>query len=113
MSPATMPAVSAGSPKTIDRALSSSSVASAGAQAGRQQQAGRGRHYGQAEQPVARPAAPEEIGADDEPDEQVQRAGPGAPREAVGPSGLDHEQCSLREPAESHAPRREPSCSAR
>src|SRR5207244_450135 len=64
-------------------------------------------------QPVPRPTAPEEIGADDEPDEQVERAGPGAPREAVGPSGLDHEQRSLREPPESHTPRREPSGSTR
>ena len=41
------------------------------------------RHHREAEQPVARRAAPDQVGADDEPDEQVQRARPRAPREAV------------------------------
>ena len=48
----------------------------------------RERHHRQAEQPVTRPAAPDQVRADDEPDEEVERAGPRRPREAVGARGL-------------------------
>jgi len=66
----------------------------------------RQRHHRQTEQPEARAAAPDQVGADDEPDEEVERAGPRRPREAVGASGLHDEQRRLREPADPNTPRR-------
>ena len=48
----------------------------AAAEPGDEEQHGRERHHGEAEQPVARPAAPDQVRADDEPDEQVERARP-------------------------------------
>src|SRR3954452_12350771 len=59
-----------------------------------------------APQPVAAAAAPDEIGADDEPDEQVERARPRRPREAVLARRLRDEKRRLREPAEANAPGR-------
>ena len=56
---------------------------------GQSEQERRKRHDGKPEQPVARPAAPDQVRADDEPDEEVQRPGPGRPREPVGAGGLD------------------------
>ena len=51
----------------------------------RGEQEGRGEgHERQAEQPVARLAAPDQVAAHDEPDEQVERPGPGRPGETVG-----------------------------
>ena len=47
------------------------------------EQRGRDRHHRQPEQPVAGRAAPDQVRADDEPDEEVERAGPGSPREPV------------------------------
>ena len=46
---------------------------------GEREQRGRDRHHGEAEQPVARRAAPDQIGADDQPDEEVGGAGPSSP----------------------------------
>ena len=78
------------------------------------EQRGGERHHGEAEQPVARRAAPDQVGADDEPDEEVERAGPGAPGEPVAVERLRDQQRRLREPADAHAPdaepRREPRC---
>ena len=65
----------------------------------------RDRHHGQSEQPVARRAAPDQVGADDEPDEEVERAGPGSPGEALRAGGLADEEPRLGEPAEPDAPR--------
>ena len=51
---------------------------------GQREQNGRDRHDCEAEQPVARAAAPDQVGADDEPDEEVERARPGSPGKPVG-----------------------------
>ena len=66
------------------------------------------RHHREAEHPVARRAAPDQVGADDEPDEEVQRACPGAPGEAVAVEHLRDQQRRLGEPADAHAPDAEP-----
>ena len=60
------------------------------------------------EQPVARRAAPDQVRADDEPDEEVERARPGAPGESVAVERLRDEQRGLREPADADAPDAEP-----
>ena len=60
------------------------------------------------DEPVALLAAPDQVGADDEPDEEVERAGPGRPREAVDARRLDDEERGLGEPADPDAPDREP-----
>ena len=67
----------------------------------------RGRDDREAEEAEARPAAPDEVRADDEPHEEVEHAAPARPREAVRARGLDDEQRGLDEPAEPHAPGRE------
>ena len=66
------------------------------------------RHHGKAEQAVARRAAPDQVGADDEPDEEVQRAGPRAPRKPVRVERLRDQERRLREPADPDAPDAEP-----
>ncbi len=81
---------------------------SAPAGPGEDQERGRDRHHGETEQAVARRAAPDQVRADDEPDEEVERAGPRSPREAVRRRRLAGEQRRLGEPAEPHAPGREP-----
>ena len=75
---------------------------------GQREQRGRDRHHGQPEQPVAGRAAPDQVGADDEPDEEIERTGPGPPREPFGRDALADEERRLRQPAEPDAPRREP-----
>ena len=70
-------------------------------------------HHPEPEQPVAGIAAPGEVPGDDEPGEEVQRARPGAPREAVGRRGLRDEQRRLRQPADPNAPDPEPAVAAR
>ena len=63
------------------------------------------RHDRKAEQAVTRLAAPDQVGADDEPDEEVERTSPARPGKAVGVRRLHSQQRRLREPAEPHAPR--------
>ena len=78
----------------------------------RQQRCGE-RHHTEPEQPVPGTAAPDQVCAHHEPDEEVERPGPRAPRKAVGIRRLDDEQRRLREPSEPDAPRREPAERAR
>ena len=87
--------------------------AGAATRPGRDEERRRERHHGEPEQPVAGRAAPDQVGADDEPDEQVERARPGAPRKAVAAERLDDEQRRLGEPADADAPDREPAATAR
>src|SRR6185436_21148689 len=65
------------------------------------------------QQPIARVAAPGEVPGDDEPAEEVQRARPCGPREAVGRRRLYGEQRRLRQPADPNAPDAESAVSAR
>ena len=64
----------------------------------------RERHDGEPEEPVARRAAPDEVRADHEPDEQVERARPRSPGESVAVERLRDEERGLREPAHPDAP---------
>src|SRR5439155_18694137 len=89
------------------RVVAMAGLACAAAESGEHEQDGRERHHGEAEQPAARPATPDEVDADDEPDKEVQRAGPGRPREALGARSLDDEQAGLEQPADAHAPGRQ------
>ena len=72
------------------------------------QQQRRERHHDEPEQPEPRPAAPDQVRADDEPDEEVERPGPRVPRKAVRARRLRDEERRLHEPADAHAPGREP-----
>ena len=76
-----------------ERARVTAPLAEAGASAHacKHEQPGGERHHREAEQAVPGAAAPDQIRADDEPDEEVERAGPGGPRKAVGPRGLADE----------------------
>src|SRR5215207_5632765 len=67
----------------------------------------------EAEQAVTRLAAPDQIRAYDEPDEEIQRAGPRGPGKAVGARNLRSEQRRLHQPADTHAPGGQPSGEAR
>src|SRR5207237_7952595 len=58
-------------------------------------------------------AAPDQVRADDKPDEEVERTAPARPREAVRARRLHPEQRGLDEPADPHAPGREPPRQAR
>src|SRR5206468_11239776 len=60
-----------------------------------------------AEQPEPGVATPDEVDTDDEPDEEVQRAGPAPPGKPVGAQTLDDEERRLGEPADSDTPDRE------
>src|SRR6266404_7936733 len=62
-------------------------------------------HHDETEQPVRAAAAPDQIRADDEPDKEIERAGPRSPGETVLTCGLDTEERGLHEPTETHAPR--------
>src|SRR5262249_43930154 len=55
-----------------------------------------------------RPAAPEEVGRHDKPDEEVERLRPGRPGEARRRGRLRDEETGLRQPADTNAPRRQP-----
>ena len=61
-------------------------------------------HDGEPQESIAGPAAPDEVGRDDEPREQVERARPGSPGESLGRQRLDDEQRGLGEPADPNAP---------
>ena len=82
--------------------------AGAAAGPGGDEKRGGERHHGEAEQPVARGAAPDQVRADDEPDEEVERAGPGAPGKPVRCRGPARSEGRLREPADAYAPDAEP-----
>ena len=92
--------------------LVSAMRAEAAAEPGDNEERDDDRHDDEAEEAERRAATPDEIGAHDEPDEEVERARPCPPREACGAHRLGHEQPRLRQPAEAHAPdgvAREPS----
>ena len=92
-------------------APSADTGAAAGARKGEEQD--RERHHCEAEQPVAPLAAPDQISPDDEPDEEVQRAGPARPGEPVVTRGLKCEERGLHEPTDADTPGREPTGESR
>src|SRR5262249_48029209 len=95
--------------RVADRAA----VARTAARVGEHEERERERHDREPEQPVASLAAPDQVGADHEPDEEVQRAGPARPGEGVRACRLDAEESRLDEPADPDSPRREPTRTAR
>src|SRR3954451_23361637 len=72
-----------------------------------EQDRGQGR-AAQPEEPEARRTAPAEVDPDDEPDEEVERAAPGLPREAARPRGLRGQQRRGNKPADANPPDPEP-----
>src|SRR5437899_12928342 len=66
------------------------------------------RKHRKTEQAVARLTAPDQVGPHHEPDEEIERAAPRRPREAVRGGRLNGEQGRLDEPAHPDAPGREP-----